>query len=84
MAARKISYFQPRFLAPGRENAIDTLRLMAKCAKDGQAWLAKGQAFVKEMLAEKKASKRPKAQQSSEVSGSDEEQCSVMDDLKKL
>ena len=65
-------------------DAIDTLRLMAKHAKDGQAWLAKGQAFAKKMLAEKKASKRPKAEQSSEVPGSDEEQCGVMDELEKL
>jgi hypothetical protein len=65
-------------------DAIDTLRLMAKHAKDGQAWLAKGQAFAKELLVEKKASKRSKAEQSSEVSGSVEEQCNVMDDLKKL
>jgi hypothetical protein len=66
------------------EDAIETLRVMAKCAKDGQTWLAKGQASAKEVLAKKKASKRPKAEQSSGASGSDEEQCSVMDELEKL
>ena len=62
------------------EEAIDTLRVMAKCAKDGQAWLAKGEAFAKEVLAKMK---KP-SEQSSEILGSDEEQCSVMDELKKL
>lgn len=66
------------------EAAIKELQAMAELVKNGQGWLAKGQAFAKKSLAEKKASKRPKAEQSSEVPGSDEEQCSVMDELEKL
>jgi hypothetical protein len=55
-------------------DTIDTLRVMAKCVKNGQVWLKKGQAYAKEMLA---SMKNPSVQLDAEHSGtpeSDEEQ----------
>ena len=60
--------------------AIETLGIMTKLVKDGQICLEQGQAFAKEVLANMK---NP-PEQSSDVPELDEEQCSVMDELKNL
>ena len=65
-------------------DALETLRVMANCVTRGQTCLKKGQAFAKQVLAETQASKRPKAEQSSDVPEMGEEQCDVMDELKRL